>query len=91
MAVLQGFRGQGVGCRLVEQAVGHALAPGRRIMLVGTASAGVGNLRFYQRQWLRMPSVERDALVPGTGYPDAVDIDAIPLRECAWLDRAVDE
>ena len=38
-------------------------------VLVATAAADIGNLRFYQRQGFRMRSVERDAFTPATGYP----------------------
>ena len=33
-------------------------------VLVATAAADIGNLRFYQRQGFRMRSVERDAAAP---------------------------
>jgi hypothetical protein len=41
-------------------------------MVVATAAADIGNLRFYQRCGFRFVSVERDAFVPATGYPDPI-------------------
>jgi hypothetical protein len=60
-----------------------------RLILVATAAADIGNLRFYQRQGFRMRSVERDAFTPATGYPPGLFIDGIELRDRVWLDRAV--
>ena len=58
-------------------------------VLVATAAADIGNLRFYQRQGFRMRSVERDAFTPATGYPPGLLIDGIELRDRVWLDREV--
>jgi hypothetical protein len=57
-------------------------------MIVATAAADVGNLRFYQRQGFRLRSLERDAFTVATGYQDEV-IDGIPLRDRVWLDLAL--
>jgi hypothetical protein len=59
------------------------------MILVATAAADIGNLRFYQRQGFRMRSVERDAFTPATGYPPGLLIDGIELRDRVWLDRTV--
>ena len=58
-------------------------------ILVATAAADIGNLRFYQRQGFRMRSVERDAFTPATGYPPGLLIDGIELRDRVRLDREV--
>jgi hypothetical protein len=58
-------------------------------VLVATAAADIGNLRFYQRQGFRMRSVERDAFTPATGYPPGLLIDDIELQDRVWLDRVV--
>ena len=54
-------------------------------MVVATAAADTGNLRFYQRLGFRFLSVERDAFTAATGYPDAIVIDGIPLLDRVWL------
>jgi GNAT superfamily N-acetyltransferase len=89
MAVRETFQGRGVGRRLVQAAVGLVAAGGVTTLLVATAAADIGNLRFYQRQGFRMRSIERDAFTAATGYPPGLRIDGIELRDRVWLDRAV--
>jgi GNAT superfamily N-acetyltransferase len=89
MAVSESRQGQGVGRRLVQAAVDLAAAEAMTTLLVATAAADIGNLRFYQRQGFRMRSVERDAFTPATGYPPGLRIDGIELRDRVWLDREV--
>ena len=81
MAVRENRQGQGVGRRLIQAAIDLAAAEGVRLILVATAAADIGNLRFYQRQGFRMRSVERDAFTPATGYPPGLLIDGIELRD----------
>jgi hypothetical protein len=76
--------------RLLVDAAGRLLAAGPvETLLVATAAADVGNLRFYQRQGFRLRSVERDAFTADNGYPDGLRIDGIDLRDRVWLDRSV--
>jgi len=89
MAVTESRQGQGIGRRLVQAAVDLVAAEAVTTLLVATAAADIGNLRFYQRQGFRMRSVERDAFTPATGYPAGLLIDGIELRDRVWLDRAV--
>jgi hypothetical protein len=70
---------------LVDLAAAEAVTT----ILVATAAADLGNLRFYQRQGFRMRSIERDAFTTATGYPPGLCIDGIELRDRVWLDRAV--
>ncbi|HJQ44628.1 MAG TPA: GNAT family N-acetyltransferase [Jatrophihabitantaceae bacterium] len=86
MAVRPHLRGTGIGRALVAEAVRRAHDEGRRRMLVATAAADAGNLRFYQRNGFRLVAVERDAFTPETGYPDPILIDGIELRDRVWLD-----
>jgi ribosomal protein S18 acetylase RimI-like enzyme len=87
MAVLEEFRGQGIGRALVEVALRLLADAQVRDVLVGTAAADVGNLRFYQRCGFRLRSIEPDAFTPATGYPDPIRIDGIPLWDRVWLAR----
>jgi GNAT superfamily N-acetyltransferase len=89
MAVDEARQGQGVG-RLLIQAAGRLLAAESvKTLLVATAAADIGNLRFYQRQGFRLRWVERDAFTPATGYPCDLRIAGIELRDRVWLDRPV--
>jgi GNAT superfamily N-acetyltransferase len=87
MAVHPDQRGTGVGRALVGSAILRCGAEGWSRMVVATAAADTGNLRFYQRLGFRFRSVERDAFTPATGYPDAIVIDGIPLLDRVWLSQ----
>lgn len=87
MAVDRARRGSGIGRLLVEAAIRHSADAGLSRMLVSTATADVGNLRFYQRCGFRMLAVERDAFGPESGYPHLILIDGIPLRDRVWFSR----
>lgn len=87
MAIVEECRGAGIGRRLVDVALTAAADDGALRMLVATAAADTGNLRFYQRCGFRFVAAERDAFTADTGYPNAIFIDGIPLRDRVWLDR----
>ena len=86
MAVREDRQGHGVGAQLIRAAIALAIAESASTLLVATATAGIGVLRFYQRQGFRMRAIERDAFTPATGYPPGIQIDGIPLRDRVWLD-----
>ena len=87
MAVVPEHQGSGIGRALVTSAASRTAADGWSRMLVGTAAADIGNLRFYQRLGFRMVSIDRDAFTAATGYPDPIVIDGIALRDRVWLER----
>ncbi len=86
MAVRAECRGRGIGRRLVSAAIEAARREDARTLVVATAAADVGNLRFYQRCGFRMRSVERDVFTAAAGYPAGTMIDGIELRDRVWLD-----
>jgi ribosomal protein S18 acetylase RimI-like enzyme len=87
MAVDPGRLRRGIGRALMEAAFEAAREAGRSRIVVATAAASIGNLRFYQRLGFRLHSVERDAFTPATGYEPGLLIDGIELRDRVWLDR----
>ena len=87
MAVDEAHRGRGVGRKLIGAAIELARAQGCSNLVVATATADIGNLRFYQRAGFRMRSIERDAFTPATGYPEDLRSDGIAVRDRVWLDR----
>lgn len=87
MAVIESRQGTGVGRELVEAAVRHCRQRAAARLLVATAAADIGNLRFYQRQGFRMLCIERDAFDAAAGYAEGIVIDGIPLRDRVWLDQ----
>lgn len=87
LAVRAARQRQGIGERLVAATLPLAGSRGALRMLVATAAADTGNLRFYQRQGFRLWRIERDAFGPHTGYPAGVTVDGIPLRDRVILER----
>jgi len=84
LAVSERHQRRGVGRMLVERAIAVAREEGLSTLLVATATADPGVLRFYQLLGFRMLRVERDVFTPDAGYPE-IDIDGIPLRDQVWL------
>jgi GNAT superfamily N-acetyltransferase len=92
MAVRESSQGCGIGARLVRAAIDaatDAAAGSSGRIVVATAAADTGNLRFYQKQGFRPRCVERDAFTPATGYPPGLRVDGIELRDRVWLDQPV--
>lgn len=86
MAVREDLQGRGIGAQLVRAAIELVAGEAGSSVLVATAAADIGNLRFYQLQGFRMRSIERDAFTAETGYPAGIVIDGIALRDRVWLD-----
>lgn len=101
MAVVERLQGGGLGRVLVEKVVEHCqrmraqATPGSRAdvrsLVVATAAAGLGQLRFYQRLGFRMLRIEREAFGPHNGYAEGIVINGIPLRDRVWLSMEVPE
>jgi ribosomal protein S18 acetylase RimI-like enzyme len=86
VAVEPSHQGRGVGRTLIGAAVALARAERRSAVLVATAAADTGNLRFYQRLGFRMRAIERDAFTTANGYAPGLEVDGIDLRDRVWLD-----
>jgi GNAT superfamily N-acetyltransferase len=88
LAVREDRQGAGVGRLLVQRAATVCRDERRSTLLVATAAADTGVLRFYQLLGFRLLRVERDAFTPATGYSE-IDVDGIPLRDRVWLSLAL--
>ena len=86
IAVTEARQGQGIGRMLVEAAIARCRQRKGRKLIVSTAAAATGNLRFYQRQGFRMHRIVRDAFGPATGYAAGTLVDGIPLRDQVFLE-----
>jgi GNAT superfamily N-acetyltransferase len=84
-AVAPDRRGAGIGRRLLEHAIAEATSAGAARLELATATADIGNLRFYQRCGLRPTRIVRDAFTADDGY-DGVAIDGIALRDQIWFE-----
>ena len=85
MAVVPARQGTGVGRALVTAGIERVRARGARRLVVSTATAGIGQLRFYQRLGFRMTHIVPDVFVPANGYPPDLVEDGIPVRDQVWL------
>jgi GNAT superfamily N-acetyltransferase len=91
MAIAEAYQRKGFGRCLVEAAVIRCRVRGGHRLIVSTASADIANLRFYQRLGFRMYGIVRDAFSPSKGYPEAMMIDGIALRDQVFLDRDLNQ
>jgi GNAT superfamily N-acetyltransferase len=89
MAVAESRQGQGIGRSLVEAAVTHCRIRNGHRLIVSTATADIGNLRFYQRQGFRMYRIVQDAFRPEDGYAEGVLVDGMPLRDQVFLELSL--
>ena len=88
MAVHPARQGRVVGRKLIEAAALHARARRRTVLVVATAAADIGNLRFYQRTGFRMRSIDRDDVHRRDRLRTRAGSDGIDLpRPRVWLDR----
>lgn len=84
VAVIGREQGQSIGTALVRAAIDRAFSAGAVRVLVATATAGIDNLRFYQRLGFRMDRLVRDVFRLERGYPN-LELDGIPLRDQVWF------
>ncbi|MGW4249591.1 GNAT family N-acetyltransferase, partial [Nocardia sp. NPDC004722] len=83
----EAFRGSGLGRRLIDQVVAAALVAGVSRLEVATATADIGNLRFYQRCGFRMTRVVADVFTEAAGYGPGLEVDGVALRDQVWFTR----
>jgi ribosomal protein S18 acetylase RimI-like enzyme/catechol 2,3-dioxygenase-like lactoylglutathione lyase family enzyme len=89
LAVREGRQRSGIGRALMNRAIAVCGEENRAALLVSTATADIGVLRFYQRLGFRFLRVERDVFIPEAGYPPS-EIDGVPLRDRIWLSLTLD-
>jgi GNAT superfamily N-acetyltransferase len=88
-AVAETSRRLGVGRALLERALEEARSAGVDRVILATATADIGNLRFYQRCGFRMTHVVPDAFDELHGYPPGIVVDGIPMRDQVWFELAL--
>ncbi len=74
---------------LLEHVIAEARAAGVARVILATATADIGNLRFYQRCGFRMTHVVPDAFGPFQGYPPGMEVDGIPMLDQVWFERVL--
>jgi len=88
-AVAETARGRGIGRLLLERAAEEARREGGSRVVLATAAADVGALRFYQRCGFRMTHVVQDAFGPDRGYLEPIVVDGLVLRDQVWFERVL--
>lgn len=86
LAVVEARRRCGLGRALVRAGIAHARARGARRIVVSTSTADLRLIHFYQRLGFRLTRVERDAFTPATGYPPALEVEGVAVRDRMWFD-----
>jgi hypothetical protein len=72
---------------LLDHVVDEARAAGVTRVILATAAADIGNLRFYQRCGFRMTHVVPDAFGAYQGYPPGIEVDGIAMLDQVWFER----
>ncbi len=88
-AVAEHERGRGIGRALLDRAVDEARSAGVARVILATATADIGNLRFYQRCGFRMTRIVPDAFGAYQGYPPGIEVDGIPMLDQVWFERVL--
>jgi ribosomal protein S18 acetylase RimI-like enzyme len=89
VAVRAEHQGRGHGTAMVDAVIDRLAGRGARRIVVGTATAGVGQLAFYQRAGFRVFAVERDHFDADRGYDGTETEHGIAIRDLVWLDRLI--
>ena len=89
LAVAEDRQDLGIGTALLERAIEEARNQHLRTVRLGTSSADIDNLRFYQRRGFRMLAIDRDAFTPADGHPDGLAKDGMPVRDRVWFSVAL--
>ncbi len=89
VAVAEDAQGTGVGTRFVGEVLARLRRDGYSRAVVGTSSAGVRQLAFYQRLGFRLSHIERDFFNAAHGYAPGMVEDGVPVRDMVWMDQAL--
>jgi ribosomal protein S18 acetylase RimI-like enzyme len=84
LAVVEPWRGVGLGRALVRAGIAHARERGESRIVVSTAAADTRLLRFYQQLGFRLTHIERDVFTPLAGYPADLRVDGIRILDRVW-------
>jgi ribosomal protein S18 acetylase RimI-like enzyme len=87
VAVVESRHGQGIGTGMLRTVLAELRARGVERVVVGTSSAGVGQLAYYQKAGFRLWKIERDFFTPERGYAEGGEENGIPLRDMVWMDQ----
>src|SRR5215212_8580188 len=87
VAVAEDAQGRGLGTSIVREVIARLRPSGFQRVIVGTSSAGVRQLAFYQRLGFRLSHVERDFFNAARGYPADLCENGLRVRDMVWMDQ----
>ena len=83
IAVDPAFQRQGIGRRLLEEAIRRCRAGGAREVVIGTGNSSVGQLALYQKVGFQIVGIDRDFFVKN--YPEPIVENGIVCRDMVRL------
>ena len=83
IAVAPSCQGKKLGKLLLAAAIERSRQQGAKRMIVGTGTAGIGQLAFYQKMGFRMEAIDRDYFV--RNYPEPIYENGIWCRDRVLL------
>jgi ribosomal protein S18 acetylase RimI-like enzyme len=86
VAVAEQRQGQGIGQRIVRQAIDEMRESGVKRLELMTGNCGVGQIAFYQKVGFRLLRIDRDWFTPARGYAVPIHENGILLRDAVWFD-----
>jgi ribosomal protein S18 acetylase RimI-like enzyme len=86
VSILTSCQRQGLGNFLVKEVLKTLKSEGFEYVMVGTATADIGNIVFYQKIGFRCLRIDRDAFSADRGYPQELQSHGIKVRDKLWLD-----
>ncbi len=85
IAVDKAFQGQGIGRRLLKDAVARAKETGFKKIILGTADAAIKQLYFYQLAGFEIFDIKHRFFIDN--YPDPIYENGIQLRHMIMLKK----
>jgi ribosomal protein S18 acetylase RimI-like enzyme len=83
IAVDPAFQGQGIGKKLLEEAIRRCRAEGAREVVIGTGNSSVGQLALYQKVGFQIVGIDRDFFTKN--YPEPIIENGIVCRDMIRL------
>ncbi|ETI70400.1 GNAT family N-acetyltransferase [Neobacillus vireti] len=84
IAIIEDYRGKGIGKLVIKEAFGLYKMKGLNKMLVGTANSSIANLAFYQKLGFRMDEIKKDFFKK---YPTPIYENGIRALDMVMLER----
>lgn len=69
IAILEDYRGLGIGRKIIQSAVTYYKEKGFQQLLVGTANSSIGNFAFYQKAGFRFYDIRKNFFLT---YPEPI-------------------